>query len=496
MDSMKLPALRSVAKVPVEWLALDRENPRLVYSIGELSDADIIAQLYRSEDLSELLQSIAANGYLDIEPLVVLNGDGSLIVLEGNRRLAAIRLFEKPKLADLVSQRAKVRVNVPDFDEEFRSTIHKISVYRVESRADARSFIGFKHINGAAKWQSYAKARFAAKWYEESRNQGVTLEDIAAQIGDKHDTIKRMVNAIYVLDQADETGVFQLSERATPRFNFSHLYTALSRAPYMRFLGLDQAWSRFDPTPSPVAQEKLDSLREVLTWLYGSLDRGIEPVIRSPEPRHKTARRGPREFRGAHGTEGFRVPFGCPLSTHPANQRFSESLYRARREVREASNNLRGFDGQESALVGVAEDILETSQAMAYSDGRESEGRRESRSMSLPFTCRPISFTTPLLPIWISRPTSWNSRRSFLRTVSVSAKTLSVRWSSQLTKHTSMLMMRLETARTSLRGPLPACHLGDGFLRHPIHSTLTTKEMSSASRVKSRTLGTPLTWCR
>ena len=110
MDSMKLPALRSVAKVPVEWLALDRENPRLVYSIGELSDADIIAQLYRSEDLSELLQSIAANGYLDIEPLVVLNGDGSLIVLEGNRRLAAIRLFEKPKLADLVSQRAKVRV--------------------------------------------------------------------------------------------------------------------------------------------------------------------------------------------------------------------------------------------------------------------------------------------------------------------------------------------------------------------------------------------------
>ena len=361
MDSMKLPALRSVAKVPVEWLALDRENPRLVYSIGELSDADIIAQLYRSEDLSELLQSIAANGYLDIEPLVVLNGDGSLIVLEGNRRLAAIRLFEKPKLADLVSQRAKVRVNVPDFDEEFRSTLQEISVYRVESRADARSFIGFKHINGAAKWDSYAKARFAAKWY---RDGGVTLEDIAAQIGDKHDTIKRMVNAIYVLDQAESSEVFQLSDRATPRFSFSHLYTALSRAPYMRYLGLDEAWSRYDPTPNPVSQQKLSSLSEVLTWLYGSKDKGIEPVIRSQNPDIRFLAEVLDSEEGLAELKVSRSLAAAHMSTSPANQRFSQSLYKARSEVQKASNNLRGFDGQESALVGVAEDILETSRAM------------------------------------------------------------------------------------------------------------------------------------
>ena len=361
MDSMKLPALRSVAKVPVEWLALDRENPRLVYSIGELSDADIIAQLYRSEDLSELLQSIAANGYLDIEPLVVLNGDGSLIVLEGNRRLAAIRLFEQPGLAEKVSERAKATVTVPVFDEKNRSTIREVSVYRVASRADARAFIGFKHINGAAKWESYAKARFAATWY---RDGEVTLEDIAAQIGDKHDTIKRMVNAIYVLDQADETGVFQLSDRATPRFNFSHLYTALSRAPYMRFLGLDQAWSRFDPTPSPVAQERLDSLGEVLTWLYGSKEKEVQPVIRSQNP---DIRLLAEVLESAEGLAELRVSrslAAAHMSTSPANQRFSQSLYKARSEVQKASNNLRGFDGREGALVGVAEDILETSRAM------------------------------------------------------------------------------------------------------------------------------------
>ena len=86
--------LKIVTKVPVQWLALDPLNPRLFLSGGEPKEVEIIARLYRSEDLSELLQSIAANGYLDIEPLVVLKEEENLTVLEGNRRLAAIRLFE------------------------------------------------------------------------------------------------------------------------------------------------------------------------------------------------------------------------------------------------------------------------------------------------------------------------------------------------------------------------------------------------------------------
>ena len=353
--------LNTIIKVPVKWLALDRRNPRLIPSGDEPSEVDIIAQLYRSEDLSELLQSIAANGYMDIEPLVVLREDEGLTVLEGNRRLAAIRLFEKPDLADLIYQQEQLRITIPSFHEQFRSTILEVSVYRVESRAEARSFIGFKHINGAAKWQSYAKARFAAEWY---RDGEITLTDIAAQIGDKHDTIKRMVNAIYVLEQAEQSGIFQLSDRASPRFNFSHLYTALSRAPYMRFLGLEEAWSRFDPTPNPVSQEKLSSLREVLKWLYGSREESIEPVIQSQNPDIMRLGGVLENSEGLSVLRASRSLTDAHLSTYPANQRFSESLLRARKEVREASNNLRGFDGREQALVGIAEDISETAQAM------------------------------------------------------------------------------------------------------------------------------------
>jgi len=365
MDNANRPhaemPLKTVTKVPVQWLALDRLNPRLFLSGGEPNEVEIIERLYRSEDLSELLQSIAANGYLDIEPLVVLKEEENLTVLEGNRRLAAIRLFEEPDLPEQIRRQTGLKVNIPDFPEEFRGTLQEVSVYRVESREDARAFIGFKHINGAARWASYAKAKYAADWYKKG---GTSLEVIASQIGDRHDTIKRMVNAIYVLEQAERAGIFHLADRVSPRFNFSHLYTALSRATYMRFLGLKEGWTRFRPEPDPVPPEKLERLGKVLRWLYGSKEEGIDPVIHSQNPDIRLLGEVLESPEGLLILKGSGSLAEAHLSTTPANQRFLESLVRARREVREASNNLRGFDGQDQALVGIAEDISETAQTM------------------------------------------------------------------------------------------------------------------------------------
>ena len=353
--------LKSVSSVPVERLVLDRKNPRLVAVDRGATEADVIAQLYRAEDLGELLQSIAANGYLDIEPLIVLAEGESLTVLEGNRRLAAIRLFREAGLADRIADRVRVRITLPDISKHHRRTLDRVSVYRVASREDARSFIGFKHINGAAKWDSYAKAKFAADWY---RDGAVPLADIASQIGDKHDTVKRMVNAIYVLEQAQKAEISRIDDRVNPRFSFSHLYTALSRAPYMEFLGLDSAWSRYDPNPDPVPDDRFDHLSEVLRWMYGSKEENVDPVVRSQNPDIKHLG---DVLASAEGLAVLRATGSLSEaheSTQPADRRFSEALLRARKEIREASHSLRGFDGLDESLVDIAEDISETAQTI------------------------------------------------------------------------------------------------------------------------------------
>ncbi len=360
-EAASLVSVGSTARVPTDLLVLDRHNPRLVTLSPKATDAEIVAALYRGEDLGELLESIAGNGYLDIEPLIVLADAGRLVVLEGNRRLAAIRLFREPDLAGRVFDEARVKVTIPPIPERYEETLRHVTVFRVDSRQEAWPFIGFKHINGAAKWDSYAKAKFAADWY---RRGGGKLADIATRIGDKHATVKRMVYAIYVLEQADSKSVFRMDDRASERFNFSHLYTALSRAAYMEFLGLETSWTRFDPQPDPVPETHLEQLAEVLRWLYGSREDGVAAVVQSQNPDIKNLGAVLGSGEGLAVLRSGGSLSDAHASTMVAGRRLSEALLRARKEVREASNSLRGFDGRDQALVDIAEDISETAQAI------------------------------------------------------------------------------------------------------------------------------------
>ena len=353
--------LQQATEVPVDWLTLDRSNPRLAGRQALATDAAIISELYRAEELGELLQSLASNGYLDIEPLIGALDGNRFVVFEGNRRLAAIKLFRELGLADEVRRVDGINIKVPVISAPHLASLESVSIYRVGSRADARPYIGFKHINGAAKWDSYAKAKFAADWY---KCGGGSLTEIAEKIGDRHDTIKRMVNAIYVLDQAVSSGRFSLEDRVSPRFNFSHLYTALSRSQYMEFLELGSAWTTYDPQPNPILARKLDELIEILHWIYGSKDQVQDPVVRSQNPDIKELGQVLLNSEGLLVLRETNSLSEAVASITPPSQRLSESLLMARSAIRDATNSLRGFDGRDQALIDIAEDVSESAQTV------------------------------------------------------------------------------------------------------------------------------------
>ena len=358
--------LETIRKVPVEELRLDRMNPRLVGEGATASDEWIIARLYRSAELDELLQSISANGYMDIEPLVVMADSDAenrgLVVLEGNRRLATLRLLREPALVSRIeAEGTRIRSDW-ELSEAVRGTLDEVSVYLVGNRERARAFIGFKHINGPQKWDAYAKAQFAADWYRKGRADGVGLEQIAQAIGDRHDTIKRMVSGIYVLEQAQAEELFDIEDRYSRRFNFSHLYTALSRSQYMHFLGLEAAWSRHDPTPNQIPRDRLDRLKQVLVWIYGSKADDVEPVVRKQNPDIKRLGEVLASAEGRHVLEQGRSLDEAHTSTGSADKRFTDSLLGARAAIRDAAGSLRAYDGRDQSLLDVAEDVKETAE--------------------------------------------------------------------------------------------------------------------------------------
>jgi ParB-like nuclease domain len=273
----------SRGKVPIERLSFDRSNPRFTpdKQPASSSDAAIIEYLDRTADLGELVQSIAASGYIDIEPIIVIGRGNDLVVLEGNRRLAALKVLSSPTLAN------EARVSVPEVTAAVADTLKLVTAFKVQVEDEARNLIGFKHINGPQGWDSYAKALYAARWLDDETAKGdggLSLAEIAARMGDKHDTLYRIVSAVYALRQAEEGEIFQVQDRAKKNFSFSHLYTAMTYAEYRDFLGLPKADRSANPPRNPVAKEKLPELKRLLHWLYGSKSERVEPAIKTQAP--------------------------------------------------------------------------------------------------------------------------------------------------------------------------------------------------------------------
>jgi hypothetical protein len=253
-------------------LRVDLKNPRVPEEEFPTETA-AIGYLINHADVNELVQSIGRSGWLDFEPLIVLQTEDNTVI-EGNRRLAALRLLHDPEL------RQELNFHLPEGMPEDVQLPEKVRVFNVENRAEARDFIGFKHINGAFKWDSFAKAKYAAEWLDDDPNASV--KDVSERLGDSHNTVLRLVNGYRVLRQAERLG-FSTHDITAPRgFSFSHLYTALPSPAVKEFLGITAETSDLFPE-NPVPEDHHDNLLQYLTWLYGQKGRGSN-VIASQNP--------------------------------------------------------------------------------------------------------------------------------------------------------------------------------------------------------------------
>lgn len=103
-------------------VSLDPHNVRLEESNSEI-DADIIADLVANEGVMDLIEGISSVGYLTHETPIVIETSStrgkrkSYTVVEGNRRIAALKLIQNGMLAS--SYRARIEAlstSIPDRD--------------------------------------------------------------------------------------------------------------------------------------------------------------------------------------------------------------------------------------------------------------------------------------------------------------------------------------------------------------------------------------------
>ncbi len=332
--------------LPTADLHFDRENPRLAeYGITKAtSDDEIIELLWNAMDVKELVQSIEASGYFQHEPLIVAKDGNQNIVIEGNRRLAAVKALLDPVKS------TQNGWDVPELSEQARNDLKYLPV-TISNREDSWRYLGFKHVNGPAKWSSYAKAKYVAEVHQK---YNIPLEDIANQIGDRHKTVQRLYRGLMVIEQAENEKVYDRDDRYRQRFAFSHLYTGLDYDGISKFLSLKSATAE---TATPVPKNALERLGELCIWLYGSKKQGKPPVVESQNPHLRqldTVLKNREAVAALRSGEELSAAY--ELSRSPTAV-FEDALLTAKRELQRARAYLTtGYDKSEDLLL-IARDV-------------------------------------------------------------------------------------------------------------------------------------------
>jgi hypothetical protein len=296
---------RAIIPRPVSNLLLDPQNPRLTLEPNASQDA-ILKRMYIDEALEELASSFSRNGYFWEEPLVVVpSGKASdkFIVVEGNRRLAAIKLLTDATL--------RKKLNVTDFPEltaKRETELKSVPTVAYSSREDIVPYLGFRHITGVKKWEPFAKARYVAGLI----NSGVPISQIEESIGDEARTVKKLYQTFIVYKQVEDDLDLDTKE---VRSNFSLLEVTLGQQPIKDLLGVPRELPK-GITETVVPKKGLAHLKELISWVYGDPSSGelrvitdsrqiskrLAPVIANDESREYL--RKTRDLEGAYERSG------------------------------------------------------------------------------------------------------------------------------------------------------------------------------------------------
>lgn len=173
-------------QIKVTNIRLDSKNPRIPVSTETLSQRDLIHHFVSNYKIYELAKSIAEDGYFPDERIVGIEEGDSFIVLEGNRRVTALKVLYN---TDLVPEEMKKRFNNL-VNEHGRTSIVKLEALIAPNRESATKLILEKHTQQSVlNWSTLMQAEFYYRMIED----GKTVDEISQLYNLTPSTIQRFL---------------------------------------------------------------------------------------------------------------------------------------------------------------------------------------------------------------------------------------------------------------------------------------------------------------
>lgn len=192
-------------ELDIDELLLDLQNPR-ISKAG--SQREALQKIIEDQDLKlvVLAESIVADGLSPMDRWLVLKSTeerGKYTVLEGNRRLATIRVLHNSAVLSDLEVRSPVKKRLEELSSQFSlKAIEPITCFEVPDRAAASTWINQRHTGenkgrGIVNWGGVATARFRG------RDPALQALELVLTHGDLTDEEKEIVEDHFPITTLD-----------------------------------------------------------------------------------------------------------------------------------------------------------------------------------------------------------------------------------------------------------------------------------------------------
>ncbi len=307
--------------VSPDELRFDPANPRFGEAGHGKTQEQIQGLLEREPHFAiQLVYSFLQNGFIDYEPLVVRREGDHFVVVEGNRRIAAVRHIlahrdkyekESSKIDDLLSIPVLVFPEAPGANDQ----------------KEQRIYLGVRHLFGFREWSAESKARFLDSNIRTKDDLQRTMLEL---------NIKRAEIQRYLVPYRLRKAAKHLWEPYKDQ-EFWVIGEGLSRTGIREYLELD-----VDPDTLEVRDFKQKKLKNLLQFIYG-VPEGGKLVNKRVRETRELSRLG-RVLQSKRATAILEK--GRPLEEAALFiESRQESLHRVRRVVNELKVLLKGVLG-------------------------------------------------------------------------------------------------------------------------------------------------------
>lgn len=321
--------------LPLNQLQFDPNNPRIVEQIGaKPTQADIFRLLTQGEmRATELVPSFVENGYIPYEPLIVRQQGAKFTVLEGNRRLAALRTLEESE------------------DPEERAAFAQHKLQRVPclvftgDEKQLLAYLGLRHLSKTKDWSTNAKGNFVERILE----SGLKLPEAAKITNTTTSSLRLILLTRRMFEQAENLGLsLPNANQAEGETLFWHLGDALRRTHTKNYLSLEE---NDNPLEQPTFDET--NFERLVTWIYGSSKTKQRPLITSIRDIPILNDCLGNE-RAAKSLEGGSTLEEAAEEMQLGGARVTSHLERARKSIQRGTGELSGVDKAGCAEVEVS----------------------------------------------------------------------------------------------------------------------------------------------